>query len=181
MFVLLGLMPFLAYSQPLSSEAKISLITCDPGNEIYSLHGHSAIRVQDPSSNMDLICNWGVFDPGDSELDFSISFAKGKMDYLLDLQSFASFKLLYEMEQRGMREMELNLTETQKKQMWEYILQNNMPENRAYRYDFFFANCANNILVPTPSHEATNFCSKTDGPNGSGEIGTAYSPAYPPI
>jgi hypothetical protein len=46
------------------------------------------------------------------------------------------------MEQRGMREMELNLTETQKKQMWQYILQNNMPENRAYRYDFFFDNCA---------------------------------------
>ena len=142
LFVLLGLMPFFCCSQPLSSVAKISLVTCDPGNEIYSLHGHSAIRVQDPGSNMDLICNWGVFDPGDSELDFSISFAKGKMDYLLAIHSFASFKLLYEMEQRGMREMELNLTETQKQQMWQYILENNMPENRAYRYDFFFDNCA---------------------------------------
>ncbi len=140
--VVLLLSPLFFYAQPLSKGAKISLVTCDPGGEIYALHGHSAIRVQDPLSGMDLICNWGVFDPGDSELDFSISFAKGQMDYLLDLQSYSSFKMLYELEQRGMRELVLNLTMDQKQRIWQRILENYEPENRAYRYDFFFANCA---------------------------------------
>ena len=34
-----------AYSIQLSDEAKISLLTCSSGDEIYSYFGHSAIRI----------------------------------------------------------------------------------------------------------------------------------------
>ena len=84
-FFLLGcwiILPILSISQPLSPQAKFSILTCDPGAEVYALHGHSALRVQDQRTNLDMVCNWGVFDPGDSQLEFAISFAKGKMDYL---------------------------------------------------------------------------------------------------
>ncbi|MBT4775260.1 MAG: DUF4105 domain-containing protein, partial [Crocinitomicaceae bacterium] len=144
-FFLLGflfILPILSFSQPLSSQAKFSILTCDPGAEVYALHGHSALRVQDQRTNLDIVCNWGVFDPGDSEMEFAISFAKGKMDYLLEIQSFSEFIFLYQIEKRAVRELELALSIPQKKLLWESIQENNLPENRAYRYDFFFNNCA---------------------------------------
>ncbi|MBT6513283.1 MAG: DUF4105 domain-containing protein [Crocinitomicaceae bacterium] len=144
-FFLLGflfILPILSFSQPLSSQAKFSILTCDPGAEVYALHGHSALRVQDQRTNLDIVCNWGVFDPGDSEMEFAISFAKGKMDYLLEIQSFSEFIFLYQIEKRAVRELELDLSIPQKKLLWESIQENNLPKNRAYRYDFFFNNCA---------------------------------------
>lgn len=135
-------MPIISFTQPLSSEAKFSILTCDPGAEVYALHGHSALRVQDKRTDIDIVCNWGVFDPGDSEFEFAIAFAKGKMDYLLEIQSFSDFIFLYKLEKREVRELELALSLHQKKLLWESILLNNIPENRAYRYDFFFNNCA---------------------------------------
>ena len=39
----------------------ISLLTCDPGEEIYSLFGHSALRIQNPSQSINWVINWGLF------------------------------------------------------------------------------------------------------------------------
>ena len=42
----------------LSDSAEISLLTCTPGMELYSIFGHSAIRVFDPAQNLDKIYNY---------------------------------------------------------------------------------------------------------------------------
>ena len=47
---------------PLSKEAEISILTCSPGTELYSLFGHTAIRVYDSSNHTDLVFNYGTFD-----------------------------------------------------------------------------------------------------------------------
>jgi hypothetical protein len=49
----------IAQKQQLSDQAVISLITADPGEELYSLFGHSAIRVKDTVNNQDLVFNYG--------------------------------------------------------------------------------------------------------------------------
>ena len=36
---------------------KVSILTCDPGNEIYSLFGHSALRIKDPKNQIDIVVN----------------------------------------------------------------------------------------------------------------------------
>lgn len=136
---------FNAGAQPLGPDATISLLTCDEGTELYSLFGHSALRVEDPSSHLDIVCNWGVFEFGESEFDFAVKFAKGRLRYVLMLEEFQSFEFQYDYEKRGMRQQVLNLSAEQKRKMWELILENNMPENRAYRYDFFYDNCASRI------------------------------------
>ncbi|MDD2584789.1 MAG: DUF4105 domain-containing protein [Bacteroidales bacterium] len=41
---------------------KISLLTCDSGNELYSTFGHSALRVYYPESGKDIVFNFGLFD-----------------------------------------------------------------------------------------------------------------------
>lgn len=40
---------------------KISLLTCAPGNEVYSLYGHTAIRYTDYNKGIDVAVNYGVF------------------------------------------------------------------------------------------------------------------------
>ncbi|MEI9956644.1 MAG: DUF4105 domain-containing protein [Ferruginibacter sp.] len=44
-----------------SSHLRISLLTCSPGEELYSTFGHSAYRVVDSSSVTDIVYNYGTF------------------------------------------------------------------------------------------------------------------------
>ena len=46
----------------LSKSARASIITCDTGNETYSLFGHTAIRITDVENNLDVVYNYGAFD-----------------------------------------------------------------------------------------------------------------------
>ena len=50
----------LAYSQA-SDSIEVSLLTCAPGTEVYSLYGHTAIRYHDLRTGEDLAFNYGVF------------------------------------------------------------------------------------------------------------------------
>lgn len=51
-----------ASSIKLSKDATISILTCSPGNELYSLFGHTGIRVIDKANNLDIVFNYGTFD-----------------------------------------------------------------------------------------------------------------------
>ena len=39
---------------------RLSLLTCAPGEEIYSLFGHTAIRYENPSQGIDAVFNYGL-------------------------------------------------------------------------------------------------------------------------
>lgn len=132
-------------SQTLSPKTIVSLITCDEGTEIYSLFGHSAIRIQDPFNHIDFVYNWGMFEFGDSELDFQFRFAKGKLKYYMAEELYENFIYSYQYEQRTVREQVLNLSYQQKLALWDEIQFNYRPENRYYQYDFFFDNCSSRI------------------------------------
>jgi hypothetical protein len=64
---------------------EISLLTCAPGNELYSLFGHTAIRVRDARRGMDVVYNYGTFD--DTDPMFYIKFMRGIMRYSLSAQT----------------------------------------------------------------------------------------------
>jgi hypothetical protein len=134
-------------AQAISNEAVFSLITCDEGDEIYSLFGHSAIRVKDTRNNLDLVYNWGMFEFGSNELDFQMRFAKGRLKYYMAEESYQGFIASYQWEQRTVREQVLNLNYNQKTELWKEIQINYLPENRYYQYDFFFDNCSTRIGV----------------------------------
>ena len=48
-----------------SCTLEISLLTCAPGTDLYSLFGHTAIRVRDSRRGMDIVYNYGTFDDTD--------------------------------------------------------------------------------------------------------------------
>ncbi len=127
----------------LSDSSKISLLTCSPGDELYSVFGHSAVRVTDPVNKIDVVFNYGTFDFSDP--NFYTNFVKGRLNYILSLSYYNRFKVEYDMEERWIYEQELRINKTQRQFLFDSLLTNYQPENRYYLYDFFFDNCATRI------------------------------------
>ncbi len=125
----------------LSDSAQISLLTNSPSNsEVFRLYGHTAIRVKDDLKNIDLVFNYGVFD-FDSP-NFIYRFAKGETDYVLAGYDFRQYLLEYDYRRISVYEQFFNLTQAEKQKIWEGLCINSLPQNRKYRYNFFFDNCS---------------------------------------
>jgi hypothetical protein len=45
----------------MQAEVRVSLLTCEPGEETYEQYGHTAIRYEDSSRGMDVVFNYGMF------------------------------------------------------------------------------------------------------------------------
>lgn len=130
-------------AQQLSPSATVSILTCNPGDEVYSMYGHTAIRISDPEQRVDVVFNYGVFS-FDSP-DFVYRFAKGQTDYMMISERFNSFMSEYTEEKRSVYEQVLNLSPEGKNQLFQALLVNARPENRVYRYNFFMDNCATRV------------------------------------
>jgi hypothetical protein len=132
--------PLAALTSP-GEEAKISLLTCSPSDEaVFTVYGHTAIRVCDPAAKVDIVFNYGIFDFNTS--NFVYRFVKGETDYKLGISTFETFLAEYGMRGSGVREQVLNFMPEEKKRIWEALRINALPENVTYRYNFFFDNCA---------------------------------------
>ncbi|EOZ96506.1 hypothetical protein A33Q_2276 [Indibacter alkaliphilus LW1] len=126
-----------------AQQYEISLLTCDPGDELYSAFGHSAIRVQDRLTDQDLVFNYGTFDFNTPY--FYVKFTQRTLDYMLSVSTFERFQVEYNYFQRNMREQVLDLSQEQASRLVAFLQENYRPENRFYRYDFFYDNCATRI------------------------------------
>ena len=120
-------------------DIEVSLLTCGPGNEVYSLFGHTAIRVCQPSRGLDIVVNYGMF--SFKQKYFIPRFVLGLTDYQMGITTFDDFKAEYEYEQRWVFEQTLNLTSKEKSALLQAIDRNYKPENVTYRYNFFYNNC----------------------------------------
>jgi hypothetical protein len=130
-------------SQTLSSGAQISILTCDPGMDVYSMYGHTAIRISDPTQGLDAVFNYGLFS-FDSP-NFMYRFAKGQTDYLMGGERFKGWLTQYDEEKRSVYEQVLNLSPEGKNILFRALIENAKPENRMYRYNFFMDNCATRV------------------------------------
>ena len=119
------------------------LITCAPGTETYSIYGHSALRIINPATRSDSIYNWGVFDF--STPHFAWKFAKGRLDYMLDVNAPQSFLGEYFYEKRSVYEQKINLEADEMAKLLALLEENQKPENAKYRYDFFYDDCSTRI------------------------------------
>ena len=127
---------------------QISLLTCGPGHEIYSLYGHTAIRFQDLRNHQDLVINYGIF--SFRQKYFILRFVFGLTDYEMGIISYEDFYKEYKSEGRWVKEQTLNLSPQDKQNIAMAIDKNYMPENKTYRYNYFYDNCttrARDILI----------------------------------
>ncbi|HPK09902.1 MAG TPA: DUF4105 domain-containing protein [Saprospiraceae bacterium] len=121
---------------------KVSVLTCDPGQEIYSLFGHSAVRII-YDDGRDLVFNFGTFDF--EEPGFILKFVQGKLPYKLTVTSMRKFMYEYQYFHRSVREQLLNLDSIQSIKITNALEVNALSENALYKYDFLFDNCATRI------------------------------------
>lgn len=118
---------------------QISLLTAGPGNEVWSLYGHTAIRYKDEATGEDLAVNYGMFSFNKSF--FIIRFVLGLTDYEMGISSMDHFINSYGSEDRWVYEQALNLTREEKLEITAALNENSLPENRVYRYNYFYNNC----------------------------------------
>jgi hypothetical protein len=128
----------------LSDKTEIYVLTLGPyQGELYSAFGHSAIRVYDPELQIDDVYNWGVFDF--DQPNFYLNFARGYLYYKLGVHPYDRFRDHYIYYNRYIHAQKLNLTQTQKQKLFDYLQWNSLPENQNYRYDYFYNNCATKV------------------------------------
>jgi len=127
------------YSQSDTCKLRISLLTCSPGEELYSAWGHTAIRVTDSVTGVDIVFNYGTFD--DSDPLFLANFTKGLMVYALSAYPFSDFVKEYQYYGRGVIEQTLSLSCAEKIRLFHALQENSRNENRFYNYYFHTDNC----------------------------------------
>lgn len=127
----------------LSDQARASMLTILPGDQVYAEFGHSAIRIHDPQRRVDVLYNYGTFNFSDPM--FVPKFTYGQLDYFLTTQQYAPMVRRYRQMERPVIEQHLNLTSKQVQQLFRFLQINARPENRMYRYDFLFDNCSTRV------------------------------------
>lgn len=125
------------------AELKISIITCDPGNDLYSIYGHSAVRIQDSLQGTDVVYNYGTFDF--TAPNFYWNFTRGKLDYYLDVDTYERFSAIYQHEKRPIHEQVLILDSLSAFRVDSFLKWNSQEENKKYKYDFLYDNCSTRI------------------------------------
>ncbi len=141
-FLLFFIILFSSQAQTkLTDTARVSLMTVEPWDEaVYTFYGHTAIRIQDDSLGLDVAFNYGYFDP--TQPNFLYHFVRGETDYILGNVPYSQFLNEYGQKKAGVIEQELNMMPDEKQNLWEALYINALPENRGYRYNFLFDNCA---------------------------------------
>ena len=118
---------------------RFSLLTCAPGTEIYSLFGHTAIRYENYTRRIDVVFNYGMF--SFNTPNFIFRFVAGETDYQLGIAPYSYFEAEYAMRGSSVYQQVLNLTQSEKERLLTILENNYLPENRIYRYNYFYDNC----------------------------------------
>jgi hypothetical protein len=129
---------------PLSENAEVSIITCGTGSEIYSLFGHTAIRIRDAENRIDEVYNYGTFDFDTP--NFYLKFVKGDLQYLETSCTFEEFFHEYLYEKRSVDEQVLNISISQKQALFDYLNASLQSEERFYTYKFIDKNCTTMVI-----------------------------------
>lgn len=125
----------------LSDSAQISLLTNAPWDEaIYSIFGHTSVRVKDSVRKLDSVFDFGIFNMRKD--NFILLFIKGETDYMVIASDYQDY-LQNRMEGGiGVVEQIFNFTQEEKQNIFDALVINTLPENRVYRYNYFYDNCS---------------------------------------
>lgn len=124
------------------SDTVVSIVNFYPGQEIFELEGHTALRVRTPMN--DMAVSYGMFSFDDP--NFVYRFVKGETDYWVGVVPWAYFAENYVEQGRRIVEHQLNMSAEQRNRLFELLDENLKPENRVYRYNYIFDNCATRPL-----------------------------------
>ena len=129
-----------AHLHSLNDSLTVSILTCSPGQEAYTMFGHTAIRIVNRNHpDMDVAFNYGMFNYNSK--NFIYRFVKGETDYELGAEPTQAFLSRYSERGYTVYEQVLRMNTHQKNNVLLALLENYKPENRVYRYNFLYDNC----------------------------------------
>ena len=143
-FFLTGTLTSFGQAITLSEKTRASVITCDTGNESYSLFGHTAIRITDSENNLDVVYNYGAFDFRTP--NFVAKFAKGDLQYFAVANTFSDFMSQYTYEQRSVFEQELLIPLAYKQKLFDNLTAVLSSNESYYTYKFIDKNCTSMVV-----------------------------------
>jgi hypothetical protein len=125
------------------SELTVYLMTMGEGDLVWERFGHNALWIHDPVTGTDHTYNWGLFDF--DEPGFLWRFIQGRMWYWMDAFDAHLTARAYMGSNRSVWVQELNLTPRQRHDLAEFLVWHRQPENRFYRYDYYYDNCSTRV------------------------------------
>lgn len=141
--IIFSFLILLSFNVKAQDNSQFYLITCEPGDEIYTLFGHSALRYEDKDRGLDIVFNYGLFNFDTP--NFLWKFVLGETDYLLGYTNYNHFVKSYKREGRQVYQDTLNLTSEEKHLLFENLRVNLQANNRIYRYNYLRNNCSTKI------------------------------------
>ncbi len=137
-----------------NTKLRFSLITCDAGDDLYTIWGHTAIRVIDSVNQTDFVFNYGSFDFNTP--NFLAKFMRGDLMYFISADTYANFLYEYQYYGRDVHEQVLKLTPTEKYKWYQGLQVNMIGSNRFYLYNFIGDNCTTRIKDGIFKHAPIN-------------------------
>lgn len=120
----------------LVSAKTVRLITIGPGDAFWSAFGHTAIAIDND------VYGFGYFSFNEEIIS---EFINNQMNYELGLSELNHELWLAQQQNRDFSVAELELSAAEIIQIETYLKWHNLPENQAYRYDYFLNNCSTKI------------------------------------
>jgi hypothetical protein len=137
-----------------NTKLRFSLITCDAGDDLYTIWGHTAIRVIDSVNHTDFVFNYGSFDFNTP--NFIAKFMRGDLMYFISADTYTNFLYEYQYYGRDVHEQVLKLTPTEKYKWYQALQVNMIGSNRFYLYNFITDNCTTRIKDGIFKHAPIN-------------------------
>ncbi len=119
------------------------LITCGTSNRLSASFGHTALRYCNPHEGVDLVFNFGTFNPG--EPNFYLKFFRGKANYYLSETTYLNFVQKYQSENRTIWLQQIRIPDTIVCKIHDSLQHLILTENRFYHYNFFNNNCTTRV------------------------------------
>ncbi len=125
---------------------RLGIVTCFPGNNIYELEGHTALRIHGRVGGhpVDMAVNYGLFDF--NAPNFVYRFVKGETDYWCGASDWERFIYPYRRAGRRVVMHDVPLDSVQAQCLLSIVNENLLPWNRVYRYNYVKDNCATRPL-----------------------------------
>jgi hypothetical protein len=121
----------------------VSLVTMGVGVRVWERFGHNAILIEDKARGTRTAYNYGLFDF--RQEDFLARFIQGRMWYWMQGLEADAMLQSYIRDNRSVWIQELELSPEQRVALQEFLLWNERPENRYYRYDYYRDNCSTRV------------------------------------
>ena len=152
----------------LDSAVSLSLLTCQAGEESWSLYGHTAIHYVNRDRGINVAVNYGMFNF--QKPFFVLRFIFGLTDYEMGVLPYDHFCGAYAYERRGIIEQKINfLSPSDKEAVIKALEENYLPENREYRYNIFYDNCTTRardmLLCPYQDRVSIDYKRNDNGPS----------------